>query len=598
MAKTKQGFIFLIIGLLFLFSCNKVEKITIEQADIDFVNLARITNKVFYLTKIDSLLKTEQNDKIHALLQLKKGKILSRSYKHEEGIKFFKNALAYFIKVDAKKQIAETYWELGSANTFLQNKVIANKQLLQALEYCKEVKDEEIEANVYSALSHLHFLYKDFQKSIDYIQKSIEVDKKDSIRLSARYNNLAVIYRNTEDYKAALKYNLKSLDINIQLKDSGSIAKSYNNLGLLSENLNSIDKAIDYYLKSAEINERTGELNSSAVRNLGTLYLTEKKLDKSKKWFLKALELEGKKQSVLYKKNVYNSLLYIALHQKNFKKSIRYQKKRDSLYALQYKIDLAEKLDLTKNQFELITKEKDLNQAKEINKRNKILFASITGILILLSLIYFQIIKNKSLRIENEKIDLEQNVLRSQMNPHFIFNALSAIQNSLLDNNPLKSATYLSQFAQLIRLNFNAVEKKIIPLEEEISMLKNYIATQKLRFEDKFDYILTIKEGVNTEETYIPPLFLQPFIENSIEHGFKNKPDKGIIQLIIEKNNNSVLYTIKDNGIGFKTKNKDNKTHAIGVFLRRLKLLGNGDEKTFSIKSSSLGTVIKFALKS
>lgn len=327
------------------------------------------------------------------------------------------------------------------------------------------------------------------------------------------------------------------------------------------------------------------------------MYLKRKELKNAKNYYSQALVIENKKNNTTLKLTLNNKLLEIALKEKDFKKALLYQQKRDSLYSLQTKIDLEEKLILVENQYKLSAKENDLKQIKYINTKNNILLISIASFLLLLSLFLFQRIKNKSLKNEKERIDLEQKILRSQMNPHFIFNVLSAIQNSLLDNEPLKSATYLSQFAQLIRQNFDFIDKKTVLLRDEVNMLQNYVETQKIRFKDKFDFKMNISDDIDINQLKIPPLFLQPFVENSIEHGFKNKKGKGLITITIKEKNESVFYIIEDNGKGFSTKNKDNKLHAVDVFLRRLKLLGNDDEKTFSIKSSTKGTTVKFAIK-
>ena len=212
-------------------------------------------------------------------------------------------------------------------------------------------------------------------------------------------------------------------------------------------------------------------------------------------------------------------------------------------------------------------------------------------------LLSIQFYKNKTLKDEKEKLKLEQKVLRSQMNPHFIFNALSAIQNSLLDNEPLKSAGYLSRFAKLIRQNFDFINEKTILLADEIDALRNYMETQQLRYKDKFNYEINIHADIDINKVEIPPLLLQPFVENAIEHGFKNKTDKGLIQITFSKKEDAICYKIVDNGKGFDVNHKTEKIHAIDIFKKRLKLRENDEIKTFKISSSDKGTIIKFCLK-
>lgn len=118
---------------------------------------------------------------------------------------------------------------------------------------------------------------------------------------------------------------------------------------------------------------------------------------------------------------------------------------------------------------------------------------------------------------------MEQKLLRAQMNPHFIFNALAAIQNITLEGDPLKSSQHIAKFAKLIRQNFDYVRKDKISLDKEISMITNYIETQRLRFNNVFNYQIDISGVDDSTKVFIPPMLLQPFVENAIEYGVKDK---------------------------------------------------------------------------
>jgi LytS/YehU family sensor histidine kinase len=199
--------------------------------------------------------------------------------------------------------------------------------------------------------------------------------------------------------------------------------------------------------------------------------------------------------------------------------------------------------------------------------------------------------------LHQEKLVLEQKMLRTQMNPHFVFNALTAIQKTIFDHDPLKSSAYLSRFAKLIRQNFEFVNKKLITLEEDLDALKNYIETQQLRFENKFDYEIHVGEGIETSFVKIPPMLLQPFIENSIEHGIKPKKEKGYLQINITHEGAFTRIEVIDDGVGYhKEKIKDDREHAIDIFLKRLKLRNLGEEKLFSIQALENGSGTKVTI--
>ena len=588
--------IIFIIALFLFNSCTVSHTEQDITSDIQFVKSLKRSTSSKSIAAIDSILNNGNiNAKQEALLFFKKGKLLAVLQKDKEAISNFNKALAYFQEQHNKPYIAEIYWHLGSENAFLSNKVEATSYLVKAQELNKN-NDKKLEANIYISMAHVQYLYKDFIKSIAYSNKAIAIQEKekDTLGLAATYNNLAVVYKNIGEFNNALNFNKKSLELNILLDDKGAIAKSYNNIGVVSEEMGNYNDAISYYKKAIGLNNEIGSANTNPLKNLASLFFYIHKIEQSKKIYLNALSILKKHSDIKKEKDIYNELLHIALKEKDFQNSLLYQKKRDSLYLLQKEKENIENAKLAENQYKLIAKENDLLKAKSANRKNIFVFA----VILLFLFIFWQAQhKNKKLKDEKNRIFLEQKVLRSQMNPHFIFNALSAIQNSLLDNEPIKSASYLSRFAKLVRQNFDFIDKKKIVLAEEIDALINYMETQKMRYHDKFDYEINTSADIDVNTVEIPPLLLQPFVENAIEHGFKRIDEIGKLTINIFRKQNTICFEIKDNGIGFEKKTKDNRKHAIDIFLKRLELRGFGEEKSFDISSNEKGTTIKFCLK-
>ncbi|MEE9349026.1 MAG: histidine kinase, partial [Flavobacteriaceae bacterium] len=205
-------------------------------------------------------------------------------------------------------------------------------------------------------------------------------------------------------------------------------------------------------------------------------------------------------------------------------------------------------------------------------------------------------------------IHLKNTVLQLQMNPHFIFNSLTAIQNSVLKKDNLKSAELIATFSKLIRQNLDYSNRKTISLTEEIDMLSNYIETQQFRFDNLFTYDIILDPKIKSDDVRIPPMLIQPFIENAIEHGLKHKEKGGKIVVKIKKNNKGIRISIEDNGIGFESSkkytisNKDGKIHAIDIFKDRLKIRKKQEEKSFALSNLTqndkvIGTKVSFTLK-
>ncbi|MBN1988095.1 MAG: histidine kinase [Bacteroidales bacterium] len=163
------------------------------------------------------------------------------------------------------------------------------------------------------------------------------------------------------------------------------------------------------------------------------------------------------------------------------------------------------------------------------------------------------------INIKRRTTELEQKLLISQMNPHFIFNSLSAIQSFMYNNNPEEAGNYLSHFSRLVRLILENSRSESISLSNEVQTIKLYLMLQKLRFTDKFDYQITMSPNIDPKAVFIPPMLAQPFIENSIEHGIMHKPTEGFIHVDFSISHNIVTITVTDDGIGLSKAQELNK---------------------------------------
>jgi ligand-binding sensor domain-containing protein len=191
-------------------------------------------------------------------------------------------------------------------------------------------------------------------------------------------------------------------------------------------------------------------------------------------------------------------------------------------------------------------------------------------------------------RMNKRITELEQSALRSQMNPHFIFNSLNSIQQYVVERDISGANKFITDFSHLIRMTLDYSSKSSIRLSEEIRYIDTYLRLEKTRLEEKFDYQINIERGIQPDEYSIPSLLLQPFVENSIRHGVKYRNDSnGMIQINISQNEKGLLITIEDNGIGRKTANRYRSEHHVqyqskGMLLSsgRIDLLNShGDER-------------------
>lgn len=195
---------------------------------------------------------------------------------------------------------------------------------------------------------------------------------------------------------------------------------------------------------------------------------------------------------------------------------------------------------------------------------NNYCFFSCLGSCIFISINVFKEGERKSKKILALK-ETEQKVLRSQMNPHFIFNVLNSIQSYILENNSEDAVRFLGKFSQLIRKILQHSKSSTISLADELSALELYLQLEKFRLSQGLAYEIVIDEAIQPEKVLIPPIIFQPIVENAIWHGIAPCKRKGIILITIQKKENIIVCTIEDNGMGVIPKKKDTKHESIGL---------------------------------
>jgi sensor histidine kinase YesM len=158
--------------------------------------------------------------------------------------------------------------------------------------------------------------------------------------------------------------------------------------------------------------------------------------------------------------------------------------------------------------------------------------------------------EKEKMNVQMQIAELELQVLRAQMNPHFMFNSLNSIKNYILKHETAKAAEYLSSFAHLIRLILQHSRERTISLQDELEMLLLYIDLEKLRFREGFEFIYEVNEEINTSHVQIPPMIIQPYIENAIWHGLLHKDQDRRLALRVSIDEKQVTCEIEDNGIG------------------------------------------------
>jgi len=257
------------------------------------------------------------------------------------------------------------------------------------------------------------------------------------------------------------------------------------------------------------------------------------------------------------------------------------KKEQEIIQAARFRQDLSEK----QSRISSLESDRALSSTKyelslERNKRQRlIIYSLIGGLILLLSAGYFMYKSIRQQKLANNLLALKS--LRSQMNPHFIFNALNSVNSFISSNDERTANKYLSDFSLLMRAVMENSEEDFIPLEKEIELLELYTKLEHFRFQDRFDYNITIQNDVHVDAFQIPPMLLQPYIENAVWHGLRYKKDKGRLDVTIaQTTNEEITITITDDGIGreqskaMKTQHqKRHRSKGLGNINKRVAIL-------------------------
>ncbi|CAM1352924.1 sensor histidine kinase [Tenacibaculum halocynthiae] len=297
---------------------------------------------------------------------------------------------------------------------------------------------------------------------------------------------------------------------------------------------------------------------------LAKVYLNQKEHYKALNSVVKSKEISDKLELLNYQRDAYNLFTKIYKATGKYKKALESHEQfkilNDSLFnkeniekvaQLEYEYKYKQAIDSANiRELQLTKTVKTTNENLEKSQRNLLLgvIAFLITTLILVGVIFFLKLRNEKSKTQN--IVIEQKLLRSQMTPHFIFNSLSVLQGMILNKEEENTISYLSKFSKLLRTILENSRHKIVVLSEELSAIDSYMALQNLDVSPPFEYKLTVDSKIDTINFKIPPMLIQPFIENVIEHAFPNKIENKQIKVTLMIKEEKLICTIEDNGIG------------------------------------------------
>lgn len=409
-----------------------------------------------------------------------------------------------------------------------------------AIEEKDKNKEGIIDAN--NRIGKVYLEQEKNNKAIQHYKKLEEIaeESNDEKTKADMYSNISRAYSKQNRLDDALIAKQKSLEANKKLDDKEALAKEYVDVGNLYLEQKNSANAVPYIEKGIQLSEESGDLIKKAD-GLKALSKAYKESGNIKKAMALYEEYVSVKDSILSKRELeVNNLLY----------------GKDDLISRQKKLEVLEK-DVALNQktIDLLRKDQKIREAG-LKRQQLIIYGLLSGLLLVFGSSWIVFASSRKRRISNQQLALKS--LSSQMNPHFIFNALNSVNNFIAKNDERSANKYLSDFSKLMRAVMENSQHDFVPIATEIKILELYLQLEHSRFPDKFDYNFEIDEAIN-REIEIPPMLIQPYIENAVWHGLRYKEDKGVLKVKVSQIQSGIEVVIEDNGIGRK-KSKELKT--------------------------------------
>lgn len=485
---------------------------------------------------------------------------------------------------------ASAFCNISGVYQSLGNNKLSFETALEALNISISLNDTSFMALCYNRVAISEDLIGNKQKAIHYFEKAIYFERilNDSIELCSSINNLSNVYTALAEYDKSLKYLYEAKNICERIKDNFTVIVIESNMGECYYNKGKIDSALYFYNRSLN-NARLMDYKLSQIiclNNIGKLYLFNlKEYKNAELCLLESYKLAKESNEYGELKNILKNITDLYIEKQDFKNALEFQKQliivSDTLLNHK-KISAIEELSIRYETKEIEAQNRNLQneidlQKIKAEKKNYLIYGAIL-LSLFIGIIFILYVRQNKYKTQKESLDIEQKLLQIQMNPHFIFNSLQAIQSFILTNKPEQSSSYLTSFSRLMRLILENSKQEFITLDKEITTLTYYLELQKLRFKNVFDFDIYVNERVDKEFLLVPPMILQPFIENAIEHGFKNIDYKGVLQFNINIDSDNLILQVIDNGLGIEksAKDKTNNNHhsyALEIISKRIELL-------------------------
>ncbi|WP_034259577.1 tetratricopeptide repeat protein [Altibacter lentus] len=536
-----------------------------------------------YVTRaLESVRSKKASDAQNAIAFLTLGNINSYWGQYDLAVDNYKTSISFNPARNTRIKLASAYMD----NKNYQESITSYKSLLQ------ESLSNYQRVEVYEGLGDTYKAINDPVKSVFNYQKALDVANAHSItpKITDLNSKIGEAYAQGGAVQEAEAYFDNSLSLAKKENKKRAVAEKNKVADFYNQNRN-FDKEIKLReealneIKSLDDGDVEEDLSSPLTPQrqnykIANAYVGQERYEEAIPYLQRSITEADKKEDLLVQKDATRKLSEIYRDIGDFGKAAetyeQYVEVVDELYVKkEQEISQAARFNreiaLKQNRIISLENERKLNESRyqlafenqELIQKNNRVQQWVIGSLVLIALLllliaYTQYKSVKQQKYANNLLALKS--LRTQMNPHFIFNALNSVNSFIASSDERAANTYLSDFSQLMRSVLENSEEDFIPLAKEIELLELYVQLEHMRFKNKFDYAITVDESLQLSEFVIPPMLLQPYVENAVWHGLRYKEDKGLLEIhFAQIDPETVSITISDDGIGRK-KSKELKT--------------------------------------
>jgi len=464
-----------------------------------------------------------------------------------------------------KNGLARAYASAGVVYSEVNTYSIALNYYFKALKLYEEIKQKN---SISKAFNNIGIVYKsqgNLSKALVYFQKALRIQQEiDEPTIAVTLTNIGVIYFEQRNNNEAFRYYFQAQNLFDKSDNQRNNALLQSYWGDYYKKLDDITKAADYYQKSLRMYEGLDNKfgASLAYYNLGTLFFEKHNYDAALSNTNQSLTLakaigvlDQTQQSEKLLSDIYGAMNKPTESLVHFKAYIR---AKDSL------VNEENNKKFLRSELNFEYQKKEALLVEKNKRQQQFTWFAIIGGLLSLGLIfvtYNRLQIKRRLTLQKEVAEYEQKALHLQMNPHFVFNCLGSISSFIVQNGTDSAIKYLSKFSKLMRLTLEYSKGSLIPIDKEIESLQNYLELEQLRFHQKFEFSIHSSSSIE-DDMALPPLLVQPFVENAILHGVVPKEGNGRIEVNFNVISHQLICTITDDGVGI-SKSMAMKEHSV-----------------------------------